>query len=84
MGNHEKRREIYNIFEEYKIFCALKEYRKKYNADFYCVILTPKEGQKVRVPESFRGNSATGGKYGVIIEGVVKKEVFNNLPLKTK
>ena len=59
-----------------EIFHSLKEYRKKYNADYYCVILTPPEGQKVRIPGNFRQSSTSGGEAGAIIEGVVEKEVL--------
>jgi len=59
-----------------KVFDALKHYGEKYNADYYCVILTPNEGQKLRIPGSFQHPSTSRGEYGVIIEGVVEKEVL--------
>ena len=59
-----------------EIFRSLKEYRKKYRADYYCVILTPPEGQKIRIPGNAQCSFDNGGRYGAIIKGVVEKEVL--------
>lgn len=65
--NHEERQKIFN---------ALKEYGERHNAHYYCVILTPSEGQEVTIPGNFSQDSTSRGESGVIIEGVVEKEVF--------
>jgi len=59
-----------------KVFDALKDYRKKYNADYYCIFITPNEGQKLRIPGNSQWNFTSGGEYGKIIEDIVNKEVL--------
>ena len=66
--------------ERQAIFKALKDYAKKYNADYYCVILIPPEGQKVRLPGNFKISSSKRGETGLIIEGVVEREVLLRAP----
>ena len=62
--------------ETQKIFGALKEYRKKYNADFYCVILTPHKGHKITIPGNFDMKFEGEGKFGKIIEDLVGVQVL--------
>ena len=59
-----------------KIDEMLKEYRKKYNADYYCVLLTPSEGEKVRLYGSHHVHQAEGGEIGNTIGTVVEREVL--------
>lgn len=65
-----------NREEMQKIFDSLKDYGEKYNADYYCVILTPPEGKKVRFLGNLKHTHTLRGEYGIIIEGVVNKEVL--------
>ena len=62
--------------ERKKVFDALNDYRKKYNADYYCVFITPNEGQKLRIPGNSQWNFKGEGEYGKIIEDIVNKEVL--------
>ena len=59
-----------------KVFDALKDYRKKYNADYYCIFLTPNKGQKLTIPGNSQWNFNSEGEFGKIIEGIVNKEVL--------
>jgi hypothetical protein len=62
--------------ERQEIFKTLEAYCTRHGADFYCVILTPPEGEKVSVRGSGTVSPAIGGEAGAIIKGVVDKEVF--------
>lgn len=67
---------MFDYEEKQKIFSALEEYRKKHNADYYCLILTPPEGQKVNIPGNVEEWSAKGGEYGLVVEGIVERELL--------
>jgi len=66
--------------ERQAIFKALENYAEKYNADYYCVILTPRKGKKHTVPDDFKISSAKRGEIGLIIEGIVEREVLFRAP----
>lgn len=67
MTSHEDRKKIDEM---------LKEYRKKYNADYYCVLLTPPEGERVRLYGSKQVHQAKEGEMGNTICTVVEREVL--------
>ena len=61
-----------------KIFESLKKYGRKYNAEYYCVLLTPVEDSKgeVGLYGSNRIALTYKGIVGAVIEGVVEREVL--------
>jgi hypothetical protein len=63
------------IEEQKAIFEALKKYGEKHKADYYCIILTPPEGQPVRIDGSLERSIASGNSVGRYIEGLVEKEI---------
>lgn len=63
--------------ERQEILKALEAYGEKHNAEYYCIILTPPEGKKLRILGSLRHFSTKRGEAGMIIEGVVEKEVLS-------
>ena len=67
-----------------KIFETLKKYGRRYNADYYCVLLTPPEGDKrgVRLYGSKRITLTYKGMVGAVIEGVVERGVLLKAPPK--
>ena len=66
-----------------KIFETLKKYGRRYNADYYCVLLTPVEDSKREV--GLYGGKRIALTYkgivGAVIESVVR-EVLLKPPLK--
>ncbi len=66
-----------------KIIETLKKYGRRYNADYYCVLLTPVEDSKrdVGLYGSNRIALTYKGTVGAVIEGVVR-EVLLKPPLK--
>jgi len=67
-----------------KIFETLKKYGRRYNADYYCVLLTPVEDSKreVRLYGGKRIALTYKGMVGAAIEGVVEREVLLKPPPK--
>ncbi len=63
--------------ERQVIYKALEAYGKNYDAEYYCVILTPDEGQKITIPVSGRIFIAKRGEVGEIIDRLVEKEVLS-------
>ena len=61
--------------EQTAIFEALKKYGEKHNADYYCIILTPPEGQPIRIDGILERSIASGNIVGRYIEGLVEKEI---------
>lgn len=70
--------------ERHAIFKALKEYREKYNADYYCVILTPPKGQELTLTGNFRHSHAHGAGLGKNIEDMVWEKMLLLPPRKRK
>jgi len=62
---------------------SLEKYAKKYNADYFCVILTPdQEPEKsVKLYGNKQIKTFTRGEVGGIVEDVVWKEVLLKPPL---
>jgi hypothetical protein len=65
--------------ERKAIFEALKRYGEKHKADYYCIILTPPEGQPVRIDGSLELSTASGNSVGRYIEALVKKEISRKI-----
>ncbi len=68
MTQHDERLEIFN---------ALNKYGESYDAEYYCVILTPLKGEKFTISGSLQQSSAKRGETGLTIEGVVEREVLS-------
>ena len=65
-----------------KIFATLKKYGRRYNADYYCVLLTPVEDRKreVGLYGSNRIALTYKGTVGAVIEGVVREVLLKPPP----
>ncbi len=65
-----------------KIFETLKKYGRRYNADYYCVLLTPVEDSKrdVGLYGSNRIALTYKGTVGAVIEGVVREVLLKPPP----
>ena len=65
-----------------KIFETLKKYGRRYNADYYCVLLTPVEDSKreVGLYGSKRIALTYKGTVGAVIGGVVREVLLKPPP----
>ncbi len=62
--------------EREAIFKALETYKKEYNSDYYCIILTPNDDNKVTIPGNNRLTFAYGDEAGKMISDLVDRELL--------